>query len=359
MRLGLVIYGSLDTLTGGYLYDRMVVEHLRRHGDEVEVISLPWRTYIQHLADNVAGALWRRLAQARFDILLQDELNHPSLVWLNRRLRRAGRCPIVAIVHLLRCSEPRAAWQSRLYRWVERHYLQSVDGCIYNSQTTRTAVEGVVGADQPGVVAYPGGDHLESSMTPEQIVARARQPGPLHILFLGNLSPVKGLHTLLQAVNRLPPDAWRLTVIGSLTMAPGYVRRIRRQIARAGMEDQVALLGALPPAEVAAHLARCHVLAGPSLYEAFGIAYLEAMCFGMPVVASTAGAAHELITPAQTGFLIAPGDAEALTQHLQTWQCQRELLLQMGLAARQRAMTHPTWAESVGRMRAFLLSLRG
>ena len=43
MRIGLVIYGSLDTLSGGYLYDRMLDEHLRRQGDEVEIISLPWR----------------------------------------------------------------------------------------------------------------------------------------------------------------------------------------------------------------------------------------------------------------------------------------------------------------------------
>jgi hypothetical protein len=44
MRVGLVIYGSLDTLTGGYLYDRALVNYLKALGDEVEVISLPWRT---------------------------------------------------------------------------------------------------------------------------------------------------------------------------------------------------------------------------------------------------------------------------------------------------------------------------
>jgi glycosyltransferase involved in cell wall biosynthesis len=359
VRLGLIIYDSLDTLTGGYLYDRMLVEHLRRQGDEVEVISLPWRTYARHLADNVSGTLWRRLSRARFDLLLQDELNHPSLVGLNRRLRRTCGYPIVAVVHLLRCSEPRPAWQKRLYRWVERCYLQSVDGSVCNSQTTRTAVEEVVGTGHPGVVAYPSGDHLGSIVTPEQIVARARRPGPLQILFIGNLSPLKGLHTVLQALTRLPSDAWRLTVIGSLTTAPGYVRRIRRQIAQAGLEGHVVLLGALPHAEVATHLARCHVLVGPSFYEAFGIVYLEAMRFGLPVIASTAGAAHELITPAHTGFLIAPGDAEALTHHLYAWQRCRAMLLQMGLAAQQRALAHPTWADSVGRIRAFLLSLRG
>jgi glycosyltransferase involved in cell wall biosynthesis len=357
VRLGLIIYGSLATLTGGYLYDRMVVEQLRLQGDEVEVISLPWRTYARHLTDNLSGALWRRLSGQRFDALLQDELNHPSLVWVNRRLRRRCHYPTVAIVHLLRCSEPRSAWQNRFYHWVERQYLQSVDGYVYNSQTTQTVVEGVVGTGRPGVVAYPGRDHLCPRITTEQIVERARRSGPLQILFVGNLSPLKGLHTLLQAVTQLAPETWHLTVIGSLTMAPAYVRSIRQQVAQAGLAGSVALLGALPHAEVATHLGRCQVLVVPSFYEAFGIVYLEAMSFGLPVIASTAGAAHELITPDQTGFFIAPGDAEALAGHLRMWQRDRALLLQMGLAARQRAMAHPTWAESVGRIRGLVQTL--
>ncbi len=357
MRIGLIIYGSLDTLTGGYLYDRMLVEHLRRRGDQVEIISLPWRTYARHLSDNLSLSLVRRLRRAALDVLLQDELNHPSLVWVNRRLRRDMHYPLVAVVHLLRCSEPRPAWQNRLYRWVETRYLNSVDGFIFNSQTTRSVVEGLVGSGRPSVVGYPGRDHLPPILTPEQIAARARQSGPLRLLFVGNLTPLKGLHILLQALTYLPPDAWCLTVVGSLAMAPAYVGAVRRQMARAGFNGRVALLGALPNAEVAMHLAQGHVLAVPSFYEAFGIAYLEAMSFGLPVIASTAGAAQELITHAREGFLIAPGDAAALAQHLRALSQDRECLLHMSLAAYRRAMAHPTWAESAGSIRELLQML--
>jgi glycosyltransferase involved in cell wall biosynthesis len=357
VRIGLVIYGSLDTLTGGYLYDRLLVEHLRRHGDEVEIISLPWRSYGRHLRDNFSLDLWRRLRQAPFDALLQDELNHPSLFWLNRRLQRYIRYPIVTIVHLLRCSEPRPAWQNRLYRWVEARYLKGLDGLVFNSQTTRTVVETLVGANRPGVVAYPGRDHLPPTLTPAQIEARAQQPGPLHLLFVGNLTPVKGLHTVLRALRHLPPDRWCLTVVGSLIMDPVYVHSIRRQIAASGLTDRIRLLDSCPNAEVATHLAQSQVLVVPSLYEAFGIAYLEAMGFGLPVIASTAGAAHELITDAEHGFLVAPGDAATLAQHMRTLQQDRDCLRRMSLAAYQRAQRHPTWAESAGRVREFLHSL--
>ncbi|HRK89012.1 MAG TPA: hypothetical protein PK152_07750, partial [Anaerolineales bacterium] len=136
MKLGFLIYGSLDTLSGGYMYDRMLVDYLRQQGDTVEIISLPWRNYASHLTDNFTFALPPGL-----DILIQDELNHPSLIGANRR---PHPYPIVSLVHHLRCSELRPKWQNDLYRVVEKKYLQSVDGFIFNSETTRGVVRGLL-----------------------------------------------------------------------------------------------------------------------------------------------------------------------------------------------------------------------
>ena len=145
MRVGLVIYGSLDTISGGYLYDRKLVEHLRRAGDQVDVIALPWRNYAHHLTDNLSPKLYRQLRALPVDVLLQDELNHPSLFWLNRRLRGQVDYSILAIVHHLRCHEAHSTWLNLFYRWIERQYLASVDGFIVNSQTTHAAVCQILG----------------------------------------------------------------------------------------------------------------------------------------------------------------------------------------------------------------------
>ena len=53
MHVGLLIYGSLDTISGGFIYDRHLVRHLEEQGDRVEVISLPWRPYGLSLPDNL------------------------------------------------------------------------------------------------------------------------------------------------------------------------------------------------------------------------------------------------------------------------------------------------------------------
>jgi glycosyltransferase involved in cell wall biosynthesis len=357
MRIALVIYGSLETISGGYLYDRKLVEHLRRQGEEVEVVSLPWRSYASHLADNLSAELARRLARLDVDILLQDELNHPSLFGLNRRIRQdtqGHKLPIAAIVHHLRCSELHPASLLPLYRWVERSYLLSLDGLIYNSQTTRQSVARLTGQQTPGVIAYPAGDQFQPQIDPAQIRTRALEPGPLRVLFVGNLIRRKGVDLLLAALSRMPPGAATLTVVGGSSSDPAYARSLRRQAAASDLSRWVTFLGPLQGAQLAAQYRMHQVLAVPSSYEGFGIAYLEGMGFGLPAVATDRGAAGEVITHGENGFRVPPGDVDALRDVLHRLAEHRETLAAMGLAARQRFLRHPTWEQTGAVIHAYL-----
>jgi glycosyltransferase involved in cell wall biosynthesis len=350
MRLGLVIYGALETVSGGYLYDRRLVEHLRRAGDTVEVLSMPWGPYGRCLAHNLEGHYLDRMAQP-FDILLQDELNHPSLAWLNGRLGR--RPPVISIVHHLRCSEARPAWQNRAYASVERRYLRSVDGFIFNSQTTRAAVEALAGAGRPSVVAHPAGDRLGAPLDAGTVARRARE-GPLRVLFVGNLIPRKGLNVLLEALAGVD-EPWELAVVGSETADPAHAARLRSQAGRLGLNPRVRFAGNLPDDALREEMARAHLLAVPSSYEGFGIVYLEGMAFGLPAVATTAGAAPEIITDGTDGFLVPAGDAAPVSRRLALLARDRERLAAMGTAALARFGRHPTWEQTGAAVRAFLL----
>ncbi len=356
MRLGLIIYGSLETVSGGYLYDRKLVDFLQAQGDRVEIVSLPWRNYASHLGDNLSTALYRRLKALQVDVLLQDELNHPSLAWLNTRLKADLRCPIVTIVHHLRCSEQRPAWLNRIYRLVERRYLESTDALVLNSRATRDAVAGM-GLDLrtiPQLVAYPAGNRLVADIQEAEIARRAFQTGPLRLLFLGNLIPRKGLHTLLTALEGLPENAFTLTVVGSPAADTAYAHTIGCQLARARLDNRVHLAGALPDGRLVELLRASHVLVVPSTYEGFGIVYLEGMGFGLPAIATSRGGAQEIITHGVNGFLIPPGDAARLAKHLEELASDRERLLQFSLAARRRYLAHPTWESTARSIRDFL-----
>lgn len=346
MKIGLIIYGSLDTLSGGYLYDRQLVAALRRRGHTVDVYSMPWRTYANHLADNVDSRWLGRLVDAPVDLWLQDELNHPSLFWVNRRLRAATHAPIVTVVHHLRCSEEHPAPLLRIYRRVERAYLQTVDALLANSRTTLATVE-ALGIERPAHVAWPAADHLEPDATIDaaSIAARALLGGPLRILFVGNVIPRKGLHLLVDALAR--SDApWTLSVVGQLAVDSGYARRVVAQARTQGLLPHIRFLGRLDDAALVDAYRSHHVLAVPS-YEGFGIAYLEAQRFGLPVIALTTGAAREAILDGQTGYLVEPGDAAAIARHLARLEADRPLLAGMGMAARLRYELHPTWAASM------------
>lgn len=353
MRLALLIYGDLTPRSGGYLYDLKLVEHLRANGHQVEVVSLPWRNYLAHLTDNFSSSLFERLRRLEVDLLLQDELNHPSLFVLNRRLRPQVAYPIVAIVHHLRSREPRAALNA-LYATIERRYLNRVDGFIFNSRTTQGVVESLLSRPCPSVVARPAGDRLVPRTSTAQITQRAEQPGPLRVAFVGALIRRKAPQLLIEALTRLPRGDFELHLAGSPAVEPRYAAGLRAYIAHAGLGEYVHLRGHLADTALADLLLSSHVLALPSAYEGYGIAYLEGMGFGLPAIGTRAGAAHELISHGKDGFLIPPGDAATLAAHLAALHTDRQMLARLGAAALARYRAHPTWEESMASARLFL-----
>ncbi len=349
MKLGLLIYGSLDTLSGGYMYDRMLVDYLRSQGDTVEIISLPWRNYAAHLTDNFSFRLPPNL-----DVLIQDELNHPSLIRANRK---PHPYPVISLVHHLRCSELRPRWQNDFYCVVERKYLQSVDGFIFNSETTKGVVNGLIGNSVPEVVAFPPTDRFGEAISEEEIIER-RKRKEFNILFLGNVIERKGLHTLLQAI-RLSTFDFRLEIVGSLTTDPIYAKQMQDFATADNHTSRITFHSSLNNQPLIDKLKQVHILVVPSSYEGFGIVYLEGMGFGLPAIGTTLGAASEVIEDGRTGFLIQPGDAQGLAEKLQLLNERRDLLLEMSLAARSRYQRQPRWSQTASRIREFLLSFLG
>ena len=352
MRIGLLIYGALQTITGGYIYDRTLVAYLRRAGDEVHVLSLPWRSYVDHLFYNLSRTIIQRIYELELDILLEDELNHPSCIILNQHLKNGKHPPVVSIVHHLRLEEDKRRNQT-LQAWIERGYLRGVDGFVFNSKTTASSVFKHTN-HKPSVIAYPGKERLSSFMTRREIYRRSAKNGPLRIVFLGNIVPRKDLSTLIHALASIPVHDWILTVIGSLDRDRKHSEAILELVRLYGLNDNVIFTNHVSDAEVTAHLQESHVLAVPSRYEGFGMAYAEAMGFGLPAIGTTAGAAGEIIEHGVNGFLIAPGDVLALNGHIRHLDNDRRSLKHMSENCLGRYRQLPDWQETGGKIRAFL-----
>ena len=362
MRIGFIIYGNPATLTGGYLYDRIVVKGLINLGHEVEVISIPFGSYLQRLQLGFfPGACLplRNLFAGKFDVLIQDELCHPSLFLVNTRLRQQRERPLlVALVHHILSDEPRLRLQNKILAIAERAFLASVDGFIHNSTTTRKKVATLVDHQRPEVVAYPAGDRLGKALAPETIIDRSLGSGPLQLLFLGNVIPRKGLLPLLAALTMVNPNIWKLSIVGGLDFDLEYTAKVRREIDRLALSNSVQLLGPLTDKQLIEILKVSHIFCMPYAYEGFGIAILEAMAFGLPAFGCRSGAAGETIDHGENGFLLEMEDLMGLAPLLRGLHQDRQELQRLALAALTTYIRHPSWQKSIDDIDRFLHKMK-
>jgi glycosyltransferase involved in cell wall biosynthesis len=170
--------------------------------------------------------------------------------------------------------------------------------------------------------------HLGVRYPPATVRAR-REGAPLVVGTSGRMAPVKGLRHLVEAFACLAGEGAHLR----LEMAGDGPERqaLERQVRAAGLADRVRLLGWM--GDLAPALARWDLLAQPSLEEGFPTGVLEAMGAGVPVLASAVGGVPEMVEEGRTGWLVPPGDPDALAGRLRTLALDPHRLEAAGRAA--------------------------
>jgi glycosyltransferase involved in cell wall biosynthesis len=195
-----------------------------------------------------------------------------------------------------------------------------------SSFTRRTLVENGVAAEK--IVVNPYGVDL-GAFSP---VPRPDKSRPLRFVFLGILGARKGLPLLLQAwrslSEKLSSKNAELWLVGPLN--PRHASLIPPL-------SGLKVIGKVPHSELPGLLRQCDVLVFPSYFEGFGLVLLEAMAAGLPIIATDATAAPDLITNGVEGYVIPVGDVDALRQALERFILSPADLTRMSPAARQCA----------------------
>jgi D-inositol-3-phosphate glycosyltransferase len=175
------------------------------------------------------------------------------------------------------------------------------------------------------------------------------------VLYVGRMTPIKGLDTLLDALaalrSRMP--AVRLLVVGGDTDEPRseHAGALRERCRRLGLESTVQFIGAQPQEVLRTFYVGADVTVLPSHYESFGMVALEAMACGGAVIASRVGGLTTTVRDGVTGLLVPEGDAGTLAARLGELLARPDLRTRLGREGVQWAAQHrwPCVAEAVCR----------
>ncbi len=177
------------------------------------------------------------------------------------------------------------------------------------------------------------------------------------VAFVGRLDAIKGLDILLRSVrllqDRLSPGPLpQLLVIGGES-TPGELERLKGLADGLGLSGSVHFLGPIPHSELPRYYRASDVVVLPSLYESFGMALLEAMACGVPVVASRVDGPAHFVRHGVTGFLVPPGDERALATAMETLLVNPELRRDMARNAVRTVYQYRWEAVGEGILRAY------
>lgn len=345
-----VIDGPLDQPTGGYLYDRLVIDGLRQRGGNVTMVNLVDAPGIgTALRENgrLALALARRPAGS---VTIIDELCHPRALLAAALHRARPRGRLVALVHHLTASERKGL--ARIGRLaLERPLIEAADRILVTSHTTREVLTRA-GVEASRITAVlPGCDRLGMrAASPERAAS-----GAVRLLFLGSVTPRKGVLELVRAFAAAHGEA-TLTLAGPLDRDLAYTARVREELERSPKRAAVRLTGALTGEALVAELNTHDVLVLPSHYEGFGIAIAEAVAHGLAVISTTAGAIPEVVRDGAEAILVTPGDERALAAAIARVTGDPGKLAAMQAAAIERAAALPRWSDT---QREFAAALSG
>jgi len=338
------IPGTLETATGGYVYDRRVIEGLRARGHAVSVLPLgegfpfPDAKTLASAGLALTQALTDRLADP---VLLVDGLALGVLPDAARQAASLGT--LAALIHhplALETGLPEAV--ARQFRESETEALRHADRIVTTSATTAALLSRDYGVPPEQItIARPGVD---------PVVLPVRAPrsasGSISLLSVGAISPRKGFDLLIGALGGLIHLDWRLTIVGDESRSPETTAALRRQIAALRLEERVLLAGAIPNQALADFYAAADLFVLASRYEGYGMAFQEALAHGLPIIGTSAGAVPEVV-PSTAGRLVPPGDAASLRAALSELMLDPVALSGLAAGARAAAATLPRWSDTV------------
>ena len=325
--------GDLDTPTGGYHYDRRLIEELRSMDVRVETVALPHCSSVpnQQILASVQQILAAIPDQA---IVVIDGLAFGVLDEV--AAAEAKRLRLVALCHHPLALETGLDERERQVLQVsEQRALSCARATVVTSGHTRQIlIDQFAVPAESIIVALPGTDWTPFAPC---------DGDPIRLLTVASLTRRKAHDVLIDALSPLKSLHWQARFVGGQDFDPAWASSLQERVNALGLSQRVEFAGAVEDTQVEYQQADVFVL--PSRFEGYGMVFAEALAAGLPVLAARSGAVPDVV-PETAGLLVAPDDTQALTEALRQILTSEALRRRLQAGARQAAATLPTWSDT-------------
>lgn len=241
----------------------------------------------------------------------------------------------------------------------ERQIARNVDRIIAWSDHERNLLAELYGADKDRILIIPPGVDTKMFRPHDKLQSRRKLGLPKDgkiLMYVGRVDRLKGIEILIQAVAGMEDeDDVTLLIIGGTDTDPER-HRLKDVVTRLGITERVRFLPSVKQDILPSYYSAADVCVFPSYYESFGLAALESMACGTPVVASRVGGLPSIIREGETGYLIPTRCPAAFIQRIEILITNDYLRSLMGRSARQRALDLG-WAVAVDHLMAVFCGL--
>lgn len=349
----LAVVGRSQPRTGGEYYNAYALQGLSEAWGEPWVLAMaqtpswirgcnrPGIRPVYYVAANVWFLM--QLARLRPEHCYIDFFMFRFL-WLYRVCAWWLRIPdtLVVVHDLYHVLMPKGVSRTLVMRG-ERFFLNACGRIVTTSADTARRLEAELGVEAPSIDVLPPGIEMDEAIR-HHVPAppESTEAGPLRVLYVGMVKREKGVIDLVRALQRLREEGLdaELHIAGQTDIEPEYTAELKRIITASGL---VTFHGFMAKPELHALYRQSHVFVLPSYYETFGIVVIEAMQFGLPVVAAASGGIPEIVTHGENGLLYRPGDVEELAACLRELAASPALRARLGAAGRQSVETRYGW----------------
>jgi glycosyltransferase involved in cell wall biosynthesis len=333
--LAFALPGSLDTVTGGTIYDRHLVSALRALGHPVTVIELPATYPFPSEADRAAT----RAALAAVSPGTPLILDGLALGAFDAATLDAIRAPVVAMVHHPLAQETGLdpATAAALAASETAALARAAQVLVPSPYMARTLAQDFGVAPDRITVALPGFPPPDPMRTPVD---------PPLILSVGLLARRKGHDTLIDALALIAHLPWQAVIAGA-DHDCAVARALRAQAQP--LSHRLSLPGLVPQDDLTALWRSAHVFALASRHEGYGLVLSEAALHGLPVVACATGAIPDTLAPG-AGTLVPPDDPATFAAALRRLLTDPDHHAACTAAAKAAARRLPRWSDTAARV---------